>query len=240
MVTFGQPPELSARLAAYRRKRRTFVAKVFNQCFEYIHKSGHSATQVFSRVDTDGSGELDLLEFQESMRRMGQSLSPNQAFEVMAELDLDGSGTIGVSEFLDKLKQVREESENRMQRCKQLFSEFDSDGSGVLDEARWHVVGMFVCCCSRPSVGQNMIREMESRQPAPGGSETADHSGTGEKNISFFQWLSTRDVSCNSRRGYSRTGSWRQVCPTWTSLGTVGQSTWWLRRRKTCSRCLRM
>ena len=39
-----------------------------------------------------------MLEFQESMRRMGQSLSPNQAAEVMAELDLDGSGTIGVSE----------------------------------------------------------------------------------------------------------------------------------------------
>jgi hypothetical protein len=76
--------ELSAQLGSYRRGRRAFVAKVFNQCFDFIHRTGVSATQVFSRVDVDGSGELDVLEFQESMRRMGQSLTSNQAAEVMA------------------------------------------------------------------------------------------------------------------------------------------------------------
>ena len=176
--------ELSARLAAYRRKRRAFVAKVFNQCFEYIHKSGHSATQVFSRVDADGSGELDLLEFQESMRRMGQNLSPNQAYEIMAELDLDGSGTINVSEFLDKLKQVREESEKRMQRCKQLFAELDSNGSGFLDEAEVACVAGKMGLSdmvSDPLFLKNMIHEMESMYSQHlDGSEIADHSGTGE------------------------------------------------------------
>jgi Ca2+-binding EF-hand superfamily protein len=88
------PAELSAQLAAYRRKRRTLVAKVFKQCFEFIQKSGQTASQIFSRVDTDGSGELDLLEFQESMRRMGQNLTPNQACEVMAELDLDSTYSV--------------------------------------------------------------------------------------------------------------------------------------------------
>eukprot|EP01043_Picozoa_sp_COSAG02_P052681 COSAG02_NODE_5712_length_4103_cov_4.263237_6_plen_102_part_01 len=48
------PAELSAQLAAYRRKRRTLVAKVFKQCFEFIQKSGQTASQIFSRVDTDG------------------------------------------------------------------------------------------------------------------------------------------------------------------------------------------
>eukprot|EP01043_Picozoa_sp_COSAG02_P024092 COSAG02_NODE_1306_length_13342_cov_5.305822_3_plen_1617_part_00 len=197
--------ELSARLADYRRKRRTFVAKVFNQCFEYIHKSGHSATQIFSRVDTDGSGELDLLEFQESMRRMGQSLSPNQAFEIMAELDLDGSGTIGVSEFLDKLKQVREESENRMQRCKQLFSEFDSDRSGFLDEAEVACVAGKLGLSdmvSDPVFVKSMIHEMESMYSQNlKGSETADHSGTGEKKAHFCSF----SIICKLTRCFGAT-----------------------------------
>ena len=56
--------ELSAHLASYRRGRRAFVAKTFAQCFDFIHRTGNSATQIFSRVDVDGSGELDVLEFQ--------------------------------------------------------------------------------------------------------------------------------------------------------------------------------
>ena len=193
--------ELSARLAAYRRKRRAFVAKVFHQCFEYIHKSGQSVTHLFSRVDADGSGELDLLEFQESMRRMGQNLSPNQAFEIMAELDLDGNGHIGVSEFLDKLKQVREQSKKRMQRCKQLFAEFDSDGSGVLDEAEVACVAGKMGLSDRvsdPLFLKTMIHEMESMYSQHvDGSEIADHSGTGETKAHFCSvasFVHLRDV----------------------------------------------
>ena len=33
---------------------------------------------VLRRVDSDGSGDLDVIEFQEALRRMGQDLTPNQ------------------------------------------------------------------------------------------------------------------------------------------------------------------
>ena len=210
--------ELSAQLAAYRRKRRRFVAKVFQQCFEYIHKTRQSATQIFSRVDTDGSGELDLLEFQESMRRMGQHLTSNQAFEIMAELDLDGSGTIGVSEFLDKLKQVRAETETRMQKCKQLFREADKDGSGFLDEDEVVYVaakmGLSEMVSDRLFV-KNMIHEMESMYAQHlEDSNTADHSGTGENSahsLLFQGHVSTAEnvVVAQSTCRSSLSGLWR-------------------------------
>lgn len=212
------PTELSAQLAAYRRKRRAFVAKVFQQCFEYIHKTQQSATQIFSRVDADSSGELDLLEFQESMRRMGQNLTSNQAFEIMAELDLDGSGTIGVSEFLDKLKQVRAESETRMQKCKQLFREADSDGSGFLDEEEVvYVAGKMGLSelVSDPLFVNNMIHEMQSMYTQHlEGSRTAGHSGTGENSAHsclFQGHLSTAEnvFVAQSTWKSSRTGLWR-------------------------------
>ena len=200
--------ELSAQLAVYRRKRRAFVAKVFNQCFEHIHTSGHSATQIFSRVDVDGSGELDVLEFQESMRRMGQNLSPNQAFEVMAELDLDGSGTIGVSEFLDKLKQVRAESEARVLKCRQLFEEADNDGSGFLDEKEIaYVAGKMGLSdmVSDPTFVTNMIHEMESMYSQHlDETETANHSGTVDVD-EFTHWFMEIGVSYLDKPVYSRT-----------------------------------
>eukprot|EP01046_Picozoa_sp_COSAG06_P004743 COSAG06_NODE_203_length_20332_cov_14.679978_11_plen_1688_part_00 len=198
--------ELSTQLAVYRRKRRAFVANVFNQCFEHINTSGQSATQIFSRVDVDGSGELDVLEFQESMRRMGQNLSPNQAFEVMAELDLDGSGTIGVSEFLDKLKYVRAESEGRVQKCKQLFAEADDDGSGFLDEKEiTYVAGKMGLSdmVSDPTFVTNMIHEMESLSLSYHG-----HSGSGSGTVDvdeFTHWFMEIGVSYLDKPVFSRT-----------------------------------
>ena len=64
------------------------------------------------------------------MRRMGQTLSPDDTAEVMAELDLDGGGTIHVNEFLDKVRQSNNERAADAKRCKQIFAQCDDDGSG--------------------------------------------------------------------------------------------------------------
>lgn len=125
--------ELTARLSTYRRKRRAFASKVLSDIFEFIRKTNASATRIFSRVDSDGSGDLDVLEFQEALSKMGQELTPDQVHEIMSELDLDQSGTIGVSEFLDKLKHAENLRRSDMRKCKKLFEEADKDGSGTLD-----------------------------------------------------------------------------------------------------------
>ena len=41
--------ELGLRIAAYRRKRRAFTAKILTRVFEYIRKTNASATRIFSR-----------------------------------------------------------------------------------------------------------------------------------------------------------------------------------------------
>jgi calmodulin len=70
--------ELTAHLSEHRRKRRTFAAKVLSEIFDFIDKTNASATRIFARVDSDGSGDLDVLEFQEALSRMGQELTPDQ------------------------------------------------------------------------------------------------------------------------------------------------------------------
>ena len=74
--------------------------------------------------------DLTVTEFHEAMRRMGQTLSPDDTAEVMAELDLDGGGTIHVNEFLDKVRQSNNERAADAKRCKQIFAQCDDDGSG--------------------------------------------------------------------------------------------------------------
>ena len=96
-------------------------------CRQSSARLGLMVLSVLRRVDSDGSGDLDVIEFQEALRRMGQDLTPNQVEEVMYELDLDKSGSIGVSEFLDKLKQAENERVADTKKCKALFDEADDD-----------------------------------------------------------------------------------------------------------------
>ena len=157
--------ELTARLTSYRRKRRAFAAKVLSNVFDFINKTNASATRIFSRVDSDGTGDLDVLEFQEALRRMGQNLTPDQVHEIMNELDLDQSGTIGVSEFLDKLKLAESERQADMRKCKRLFQEADQDGSGTLDTDELASVAIKMGLgeqMKEPEFLRHMMAEMEA------------------------------------------------------------------------------
>ena len=126
--------ELTAKLDEYRRGRRAFAAKVLAGVLEYTKRTNTSVNHVFARVDTDGSGDLDIDELQQAIHNMGQVLTQMEVQEVMIELDIDGSGMISASEFLDKLKQFGKERAGDIARCKDLFAEIDEDASGFLDE----------------------------------------------------------------------------------------------------------
>lgn len=133
--------ELTARLTTFRRKRRAYATKVLARVFDYIDKTHASLTRIFARVDSDGTGDLDIVEFQETLRRMGQQLTPDQASAVMSELDIDHSGKIAVSEFLDKLKQAESQRRADMRQCQKLFGDADKNHSGTLDRAEVVWVG---------------------------------------------------------------------------------------------------
>ena len=189
--------ELTERLTIYRKRRRHTVAKILHQCSGYLRKTGQSAVRIFTKCSGDGSGELDVLELNEAMRRMGQTLSPDTAAELMAELDLDGDGTIHVNEFLDKVRQAINERAGDAKRCKQLFDRGDVDGSGFLDEKEIVYVASVMGLekqVADPSFVQQMMREMRTLIPDSGSGSggSAEERARPDGEISyeeFLQWF---------------------------------------------------
>lgn len=78
--------ELLAKLHEFQRERRVFAATVLGNICDYVKSTKTSVVRVFARVDRDGSGDLDLLEMQEAMRKMGSDLSDMEVKEVMHEI----------------------------------------------------------------------------------------------------------------------------------------------------------
>ena len=126
--------EITRSLDRFRRTRRAFAATILQRVLDYTRDTRTSISRIFARVDADGSGDLDIHEFQQALTSMKLDLTELEAEEVVAELDIDGSGTIAASEFLDKLKAFgRERGEDR-RKCRVLFDEIDDDDSGFLDK----------------------------------------------------------------------------------------------------------
>ena len=66
--------ELTSRLDDYRRGRRSFAAQVLGDVLDFTARTNVSVTRVFAHVDADGSGDLDVVEFQTAMENMGKTL----------------------------------------------------------------------------------------------------------------------------------------------------------------------
>lgn len=125
--------ELVNNIAEFQRKRRVFAAKTLGKVCDYVKQAKTSVARVFSRVDSDDSGNLDVLEMQEAFRKMGQDLSELEVEEIMQELGGTSSATMTTTGFLDKLKQFEAERIADTSKCEALFRQFDSDCSGSLD-----------------------------------------------------------------------------------------------------------
>lgn len=58
-----------------------------------------SVAEVFKRLDTDGSGTLDLSEVERLVAALGVVLSRTSAQDMFAQMDVDGDGVVDVAEF---------------------------------------------------------------------------------------------------------------------------------------------
>ena len=123
----------------------TSILATFNH---RLLSSGKTAVELFSQLDTDGTGDLDMNEFHAALTSVGLKVTLEAAGRAMAELDRDGDGTIncaelirGLSEFqrkrrvfangvLERVLQYVSRTNTSMART---FSKVDADGSGLLD-----------------------------------------------------------------------------------------------------------
>lgn len=120
-----------ARLEEFQRQRRVFAGTVLGAVCDYVKATNTSVARIFHQVDADGSGDLDPMELQEALRRMGQDLNELEVEEIMRELV--GQSIVTSMQFMDALKQFKNEREADANKCADLFAEYDKDGSGGLD-----------------------------------------------------------------------------------------------------------
>ncbi len=104
---------------------------ILSHLFHYIERTMAKVLDVFERIDTDGSGEIDREEFRRAVAMMGfevpgaipETLRKPEQFEVDAAfdvLDADGGGAVEIDEFLVAMKtqrkQAAQEALERQQR----------------------------------------------------------------------------------------------------------------------------
>ncbi|CAM9155196.1 unnamed protein product, partial [Chrysoparadoxa australica] len=87
-------------------------------------------SRAFALSDTDNSGDLSLMEFKRTLRRLGMGLSEAEVRMLFQHFDADSSGDIDVREFLHLLRPPL--GGKRLEAVKLAFSRLDADGMGSI------------------------------------------------------------------------------------------------------------
>lgn len=104
------------------------VQATLDRIFEFIHEKKFRVIDMFNKIDVDGNGELDALEFHMCMKDMGLDLDKKEVGLIMEKLDSDGGGSIGIDEFLEEMRQIhrkRRKDEKAAARANARPSEYD-------------------------------------------------------------------------------------------------------------------
>jgi len=84
---------------------------------------------VFEKVDTDGSGKIDLEELQDNIEIMGVQVTAKELKQLALHVDKDQDG-IDFDEFLDLVQHFHD---LEVLNLKKTFAQFDRDRSGTID-----------------------------------------------------------------------------------------------------------
>lgn len=115
------------------------------------------AAELFARYDADGSGEIDFSELKSLMESMNVILTDIELMNMAADLDVDGNAEIGLVEFEEMLVRMYNSKDKHStwklasnalvkklgagldpeldlpRKCREVFNEYDTDGSGYID-----------------------------------------------------------------------------------------------------------
>ena len=76
------------------------AAAAIDRIFAFIKKEQLKVIDMFFKIDTDGSGEIEPAEFVNAISKMGLKLSPEELDAVVHELDVDGDGSVELHEYM--------------------------------------------------------------------------------------------------------------------------------------------
>eukprot|EP01047_Picozoa_sp_COSAG01_P015763 COSAG01_NODE_794_length_13545_cov_7.323070_1_plen_1644_part_10 len=92
--------------------------------------------EMFTSIDTDGSGSLDREELSQLSKKVGRDLGEAELDAAMLEMDTGSDGQVDVEEFVTWFKSTMDN--DKMTR--RIFDIADADGSGVIDRDELKIV----------------------------------------------------------------------------------------------------
>ena len=78
--------------------------KALYEIIKFLDMNKFKVIDLFQRIDSDGSNDLDQNELQSALEKMGFHLEDDVAAQVIDALDVDGDGDVTTTEFFDRMK----------------------------------------------------------------------------------------------------------------------------------------
>ena len=102
-------------------------------------QASDQAKKWFAELDVDGSGSLDITEFEQLFRKLGLPIKRNGRQSLsrsFAEMDTNGSGEVYFSQFDSWWTRFKEQRRRKVcAQVRELFERFDTRGDGELQKA---------------------------------------------------------------------------------------------------------
>lgn len=120
--------------------RFSFVDKAFDSTnstvtFRAMSAAENTAKKLFTSLDTDGSGYLDLDAVAKLSQMLGVQATKREVRAAFEEMDDDGNGEISFKEFATWWQNVRENDRRKVRRkVRNAFHKCDRNGDGTIDK----------------------------------------------------------------------------------------------------------
>ena len=101
----------------------THAGKLLSDLFRRIDAGNFRVVEVFFTVDTDGSGEMDRMEFEDALDYMNINLPTEDIDLAFQELDEDRGGTIEIEEFMSRFHREQKWRREDLAEAAQLAEE---------------------------------------------------------------------------------------------------------------------